>query len=93
MELRHKQSQYYIKVVRSPDGESKGFPIGQMSVQRAAAWVLDIYYTEFPIYNPYLDRITANRQRKGSKMYDMDGSSTGNNVRPRPTFTSWAFIS
>ena len=75
LELRHRQPQFYIKIVRSPDGESKGFPIGQMSVQRAAAWVLDKYYTEFPIYNPYLDRVTSSRHRKGVKMYDFDGQS------------------
>lgn len=73
MELRHRQSQYYVKVLRSPDGESKGFPIGEMSVQRAAAWVLDKYYTEFTIYNPYLDKVTGARNRKGVKMYDVDG--------------------
>ena len=59
MELRHHQPQYYVKVVRSPDGESKGFPIGAMSVQRAAAAVLDQYYTTFPIYNPFLDRMNG----------------------------------
>ena len=43
-------------MVRSPDGESGGFTLGAMSVQAAAAAVLDKYYTEFPVYNPYLDR-------------------------------------
>ena len=62
------------------DGESKGFPIGEMSVQRAAAWVLDKYYTEFPIYNPYLDRVTSTRHRKGVKMYEIDGQNGGINV-------------
>lgn len=82
MELRHTQAQYYVKVVRSPDGESKGFSIGDMSVQRAAEYVLDRYYSEFPIYNPYLDRIGSGggtgsmRMRKGVKMYDVDGPGT-----------------
>ena len=75
IELRHKNAQYYIKVLRSPDGESKGFAIGQMSVQRAAVWILDKYYTEFPIYNPYLDRVTGARNRKGIKVYDIDGNA------------------
>ena len=87
MELRHTQAQYYVKVVRSPDGESKGFSIGEMSVQRAAEYVLDRYYSEFPIYNPYLDRIGSGggtgsmRMRKGVKMYDVDGPGTNINVR------------
>jgi len=80
MELRHTQAQYYVKVVRSPDGESKGFPIGEMSVQRTAEHVLDRYYTEFPIYNPYLDRIGS--KGAGSlrirKIYDVDGPGTNN---------------
>ena len=74
IELRHKNAQYYVKVLRSPDGESKGFAIGQMSVQRAASWILDKYYTEFPIYNPFLDRVNGTRNRKGIKVYDIDGN-------------------
>ncbi len=72
-------------MVRSPDGESKGFPAGPMSVQQAAAWVLDKYYTEFPVYNPYLDRIThpaggggARGSRRGVKVYDIDGPGGAN---------------
>ena len=69
-----RHAQYYVKVLRSLDGESKGFAIGQMSVQRAASWILDKYYTEFPIYNPFLDRVNGNRNRKGIKVYDIDGN-------------------
>ena len=75
IELRHTNPQFYVKVLRSPDGESKGFAIGQMSVQRAASWILDKYYTEFPIYNPFLDRLTGARNRKGIKVYDIDGNA------------------
>ena len=78
MELRHRQPQYYVKVVRSPDGESKGFPIGAMSVQRAAAAVLDQYYTAFPIYNPFLDRMNG-----GAPMAGPAGSTVGAGVRQR----------
>jgi len=47
-----------------------------MSVQRAAGWILDKYYSEFSFYNPYLDKLTLPRQRKMSaKMYDSDGQS------------------
>ena len=86
---RHRRSQFYVKVVRSPDGESRGFTVGEMSVQRAASWVLDKYYTEFPIYNPFLDRIlssgSAARSRgnggKEVKIYDVDGHGGNINVR------------
>lgn len=76
IEIRHLQPAYYIKVVRSPDGESRAYHIGQLSIQRAAVWVLERYYTEFPIYNPYLERIPVSKSRKASssfKFYDVDG--------------------
>ncbi|XP_022913180.1 vang-like protein 2-B [Onthophagus taurus] len=78
MEIRHLKSSYYIKIVRSPDGESKAYAIGQFSIQRAAVWVLEKYYTEFPIYNPYLERIPvskSSRQKASSsfKFYEVDG--------------------
>jgi len=63
-------------VVRSPDGESRAYSIGQLSIQRAAVWVLEHYYTEFPIYNPYLERLPVSKSRKGGssfKFYDVDG--------------------
>ena len=50
---------FYIKIVRSPDGESRSYAIGQLSIQRAAVWVLEKYYTDFPIYNPYLEQLPA----------------------------------
>merc|ERR1711910_205472 len=51
LELRHTgQPQYLVKVVRSPDGESRSFPMGKLSIQRAAGHILEQYYTQFPIY-------------------------------------------
>lgn len=76
MEIRHQKPAYYIKIIRSPDGASKAFSIGQLSIQRAAVWVLERYYTEFPIYNPYLERIPVSKSRKASssfKFYEVDG--------------------
>lgn len=78
MELRHLQPVYYIKVVRSPDGESRAYSIGQLSIQRAAVWVLQHYYTDFPIYNPYLERIPISKSQKKAaissfKYYEVDG--------------------
>ena len=65
---------FYIKIVRSPDGESKSYAIGQLSVQRAAVWVLEKYYTDFSIYNPYLDRIPG---------YPVVGTPPSNGVKNR----------
>ncbi|XP_012280412.1 vang-like protein 1 isoform X2 [Orussus abietinus] len=79
IEIRHLQPTYYLKVVRSPDGESRSYAIGQLSIQRAAVWVLERYYTEFPIYNPYLERLPVSKSgRKPSsfKFYEVDGGVT-----------------
>ena len=75
LELRHSgQPQYLVKVVRSPDGESKSFPLGKLSIQRVAAHILEQYYTQFPIYNPYLDQIPGkNKKQDNYKYYDVDG--------------------
>lgn len=63
--------------MRSPDGESRAYAIGQLSIQRAAVWILQKYYTEFSIYNPYLERLPVSKSRKGGgssfKFYDVDG--------------------
>lgn len=79
MEIRHLEPVYYIKVVRSPDGESRSYAIGQLSIQRAAVWVLQKYYTEFPIYNPYLEKIPISKsQRKAQasiKFYEVDSNT------------------
>ena len=62
------------------------YSIGQLSIQRAAAWVLERYYQDFPIYNPYLDRIpTKKKQNQNSanssfKYYDVDGPSENSEV-------------
>ena len=51
-----------------------GFPIGKLSIQRAAAHILDMYYTNFPIYNPYLEQIPGkNKKMDNYKYYDVDG--------------------
>ncbi|CAH0587147.1 unnamed protein product [Chrysodeixis includens] len=89
MEIRHLEPVYYIKIVRSPDGESRSYAIGQLSIQRAAVWVLQKYYTEFPIYNPYLEKIPISKsQRKAQssiKFYEVDGSTNAAPGQARST--------
>ena len=94
-------------MVRSPDGESRGFPIGRISVQQAASTVLDKYYTTFPIYNPYLDRLIGggvtglrNRGKAGPggaggtvKVYEVDGpNGSAINVRITYNIDTFCFI-
>lgn len=84
LEIRHLDSQYFVKVVRSPDGYSRCYNLGKISIQRASVWILEKYYQDFPIYNPYLERIPVRKSsRKASvssrhgtsalKYYDVDG--------------------
>lgn len=59
------------------------YSIGQLSVQRAAAWVLEKYYQDFPIYNPYLDRLPSKKKNPANssfKYYDVDGNEENNEV-------------
>ena len=84
IEIRHQRQEYYVKVVRSPDGHSRSYTIGQLSIQAAAVFVLDKYYSEFPIYNPHLDSLpfadTSSSARKKNKMTagsTIEGPSSG----------------
>ena len=77
LELRHASPAFYVKVVRSPDGQSRSYALGELSIQRAAAQILENYYTDFPIYNPYLDLLPGSRGKKGYKVYDVDGVGNG----------------
>lgn len=83
LEIRHLNPIYYVKIVRSPDGESKSYSIGQLSIQRTAVWVLQKYYSEFPIYNPYLERIPVSKSQKKAlssfKYYEVDGVNPAQN--------------
>lgn len=90
LEIRHLEPTYSVKVVRSPDGESKNFTIGQFSIQRASVWILQQYYANFSIYNPYLERIPihlSKQQKKALsssfKVYDVDSSSIPSTQTPQ----------
>ncbi|XP_045130015.1 vang-like protein 1 [Portunus trituberculatus] len=94
LELRHLTPQYMVKVLRSPDGESRWYNIGQLSVQRAAAWVLEKYYQDFTIYNPYLDRVPSKKKPHPSnssfKYYDVDGNEENPESHTRAMLTASA---
>ena len=55
LEMRHLEPRFVIKVVRSPDGESREYTIGTMSIQKAAVWILEQYYRDFKVFNPWLE--------------------------------------
>ncbi|XP_058810422.1 vang-like protein 2-B isoform X2 [Phymastichus coffea] len=80
---------YIVQVVRSPDGISHSFSMGQLTVQQAAVQILEKYYTEFPIYNPYLERIPLSKTQKKAqpnnfKFYRVDDTNNVNSEEYRP---------
>lgn len=88
LEIRQMQSQFTINVVRSPDGEHRAYNLGQLSIQRAAVWVLEQYYKDFPVYNPYLEKIPSRTHKNNSasnsfKFYDIDSVGGTNSLQGR----------
>ncbi|KHN88473.1 Vang-like protein 1 [Toxocara canis] len=82
LELRTLRPEYIVSVVRDPDGESRTFTVGQMSIQQAAVHILRTYTATFPSYNPHLDKLGGSLSRfrsgvsqasAGFKMYDIEG--------------------
>lgn len=93
LELRQLQPRYSVCVIRSTDGETRHYNIGQLSIQRAALCILEYYYRDFPVHNPAL--LTASKQRSakhlaGLKVYNVDapgnaaGAQPGNGNQSRP---------
>lgn len=90
LKIKHMTTRFVVHVVRSPDGVSKCYPVGDMSIQRLAVAVLENYLRDFEVYNPYLELVTSKRSRSTSyKVYNVDGPSAGDgallgNARPPP---------
>lgn len=70
---------YVVEVLRSPDAESHAYTLGRMSLQECAATVLERYYCDFAVYNPYLEKAkgaassSGSRRQQRFKLYDIDG--------------------
>ena len=92
LEIRQLQPQFVIHVVRSPDGESKSYSLGHLSIQRAAVWILEQYFKDFEVYNPYLENVTKKPLKMtGLKFYEVDGAPQQNNqARSRAMFAAAA---
>lgn len=84
---RHKHKQYHAKVIRSPDGESHSYNIGDLCIQRAAVMILEKYYKDFTIYNPYLEVLPVRSERKSkhSRSEHHHHNHSGNNVISNPS--------
>ncbi|KAL0963636.1 hypothetical protein UPYG_G00308890 [Umbra pygmaea] len=76
LELRQLQPCYSLCVIRSTDGETRYYNLGQLSIQRAALSLLEFYYRDFPLHNPSLLSASKHRAAKhlaGLKVYTVDG--------------------
>ncbi|CAF0769223.1 unnamed protein product [Didymodactylos carnosus] len=50
---KYLKSKFVIQMVRSPDGVSRQYSLGSMSIHEASRYLLKQYYNDFPIYNPW----------------------------------------
>ena len=54
LEFQRLRSQYAVHVVRSPDGASKTYRLGDMSLQKAALEILQMYMVDFTVsFGPF----------------------------------------
>ncbi|CAF1139081.1 unnamed protein product [Adineta ricciae] len=65
LEIKWLYPKWIVKVVRSPDGQTKQYTIGSMSIQEASIYLLEQYYKDFPVFNPWLE----NAQQSQVKPY------------------------
>ncbi|XP_068079456.1 vang-like protein 1 isoform X2 [Danio rerio] len=75
LEIRHLQPCFSLCVVRSTDGETHHYNMGQLSIQRAALVILEHYYKDFTVHNPALLTAAKSRAAKhlaGLKVYNVD---------------------
>ncbi|KFO57291.1 Vang-like 2-A, partial [Corvus brachyrhynchos] len=82
LELRQLQPQFTLKAVRSADGASHFYNVGHLSIQRAAVWILENYYHDFPVYNPALlnlPKSVLSKKMSGFKVYSLGEENSTNN--------------
>ncbi|CAM4512813.1 unnamed protein product [Leuciscus chuanchicus] len=82
LEVRHLRPAFCLKVVRTTDGASRFYNVGHLSIQRAAVWVLDHYYTDFSVYNPALlnlPKSILSKKMSGFKVYSLGEENSTNN--------------
>ncbi|XP_056298377.1 vang-like protein 2 [Pseudoliparis swirei] len=82
LEVRHLQPAFCLKVVRTTDGASRFYNVGHLSIQRAAVWVLDQYYSDFPVYNPALlnlPKSILSKKMSAFKVYNLGEENSINN--------------
>ena len=83
LELRQIKPEYVVKIVRSPDGEQSEYLIGKMSIQRAAIYLLEQYYKDFNVYNPWLDNAHKKRGQQLLQLEQQQQQQSSSNKKSR----------
>ena len=60
IELRQLSTLYVVKITRSPDGLSRSYSVGRLSIQRLAVWCLEQYYRDFEVINMFFSDCNQN---------------------------------
>ncbi|OCT93530.1 VANGL planar cell polarity protein 1 L homeolog isoform X1 [Xenopus laevis] len=77
LELRQLQPFFYLKVMRSSDGEMRFYSLGTLSIQRAALFVLENYYKDFPVFRPDPPVVRKRtRHNNHHQVYSVDGPNS-----------------
>ncbi|CAF0754831.1 unnamed protein product [Didymodactylos carnosus] len=64
LEIKCLYPKYVVKIVRSPDGVTKQYSIGSISIQEASVYLLELYYKDFSQYNPWLENAQHQRAKR-----------------------------
>jgi vang-like len=83
LEIKWLYPKWIVKVVRSPDGQSRQYTIGirryfiyifkipifwifkgSMSIQEASVYLLEQYYKDFPVFNPWLENAQQTQAKR-----------------------------
>lgn len=74
LEIKCLYPKWIVKVVRSPDGQIRQYTIGAMSIQEASVYLLEQYYKDFPVFNPWLENA---QQSQGKRHGGLSTKSVG----------------
>ncbi|VDD79830.1 unnamed protein product [Mesocestoides corti] len=80
LEFQRLRSHYAVHVVRSPDGASKTYRLGDMSLQKAALEILQMYMVDFTVYTQPLSSGSRRNKRGGSATHGGDAGNGTNNA-------------
>lgn len=64
LEMKWLYPKWIVKVVRSPDGQTRQYSIGSVSIQEAGVYLLEQYYKDFPVFNPWLENAQQTQAKR-----------------------------